>query len=174
MATQKLAISVAISAAVLVAALAQNSPEDYVGLHNAARSAAGARPVAWDDEMAREAGKRTERGCGLRSPDGAGYVNVPGHHRYGENLFQFHGSPEKAWNAGDALDAWTAPAAREYVQVVWPDSTKIGCARAICDHGRGVFISCNYEPAVNENFGRAALPYMCRFNISRCFNCTIC
>ncbi|XP_037463832.1 pathogenesis-related protein 1-like [Triticum dicoccoides] len=148
MATQKLAMAMAISAAVLAGALSQNSPEDYVRLHNAARGAAGAQPVAWDDEVAREAGKRTERGCGLRRPDGAGYDDEPRHHRYGENLFR--GPPEKAWNAGDALDAWTAPAAREYVQVVWPDSTKIGCARAVCGHGRGVFISCNYEPAGNE------------------------
>ncbi|KAF7099931.1 hypothetical protein CFC21_101507 [Triticum aestivum] len=172
MATQKLAMAMAISAAVLAGALSLNSPEDYVRLHNAARGAAGAQPVAWDDEVAREAGKRTERGCGLRRPDGAGYDDEPRHHRYGENLFR--GPPEKAWNAGDALDAWTAPAAREYVQVVWPDSTKIGCARAVCGHGRGVFISCNYEPAVNANLRRAVLPAMCRFNISRCFNCTIC
>ncbi|KAE8776238.1 Pathogenesis-related protein 1 [Hordeum vulgare] len=152
MATQKLAMAVAISAAVLAVALAQNSPEDYVRLHNAVRGAAGARPVAWDDEVAREAGKRTERGCGLRSPDGA-HDDGGRHHRYGENLSR--GPPEKAWNAGDALGAWTAPAAREYVQVVWPDSTKIGCARTVCGHRDGIFISCNYEPAGNDTMQKS-------------------
>uniref|UniRef100_A0ACD5ZFS1 Uncharacterized protein n=1 Tax=Avena sativa TaxID=4498 RepID=A0ACD5ZFS1_AVESA len=149
----------------MTAALGQSSPEDYVRLHNAARSAAGAGPVAWDAALAREAGKRADH-CELGSPDGRR------RHRHGENVF--HGPPEKADDAGAALDAWTAPAAREYVQVVWPSTTKIGCARAVCHDNRGVFISCSYEPAVNEKITRVVLPPNCRFNISRCFSCPIC
>jgi pathogenesis-related protein 1 len=145
MAIVLMAMSVAsLAARLTTAALGQSLPEDYVRLHNTARSAAGVGPVAWDDALAQEAGKSADH-CELPSRDG----HHRHRHRYGENLF--HGPPEKACDAGDALGAWTAPAAREYVQVVWPGSTKIGCARSICHDNRGVFISCNYEPAGNDN-----------------------
>jgi pathogenesis-related protein 1 len=36
-----------------------------------------------------------------------------------------------------------------YTQVVWRDSTSIGCARVVCDNNAGVFITCNYNPPGN-------------------------
>ena len=36
-----------------------------------------------------------------------------------------------------------------YTQVVWRDSTAIGCARVDCNNGGGVFITCNYNPPGN-------------------------
>jgi len=145
---KKLAIAMAICAASLASALtaatvAKNSPEDYVELHNAVRAVAGAGPVSWDGEAARHAAKRAATGCaaGLRSSRSAAVGGI-----YGENVFRGTGTPgRQAWAAGDAMRAWTAPAAREYVQVVWTGSDRVGCARAVCDVG--VVISCSYKPA---------------------------
>ncbi|KAL6862441.1 hypothetical protein ACP4OV_016782 [Aristida adscensionis] len=123
------------------AAVRQNSPEDYVELHNTARSAAGAGPVAWDGMVARHAGARAALGC--RGSGSAGPAATTG--GYGEVVFR--GPPGKASAAAaDALRAWTAPAAREHVQVVWPGSTKIGCASVVCGGDGGVVIVCSYEP----------------------------
>lgn len=142
-----LAIGMAICAMSLASAATatKTSPENYVELHNAARSAAGAGRVSWDAEAARHAAKRAAAGCaaGLRSMS----LPVVAGGGYGENVFR--GTPGKAWTAADAVRAWTAPAATEYVQLVWPASVRIGCARAACAGGRGVVISCSYKPAGN-------------------------
>ena len=103
---KKLIIAVAICAASLVSALtvaavAKNSPEYYVELHNAARSVAGAGPVSWDGVAARHAAKRAATGCaaGLRSSrsgDTVGGVD-------GENVFRGTGTlGRKAWAAAGA------------------------------------------------------------------------
>jgi pathogenesis-related protein 1 len=42
-----------------------------------------------------------------------------------------------------------------YTQVVWRTSTKIGCARVVCNNGATI-ISCNYSP--HGNFNRQS-PY---------------
>ncbi|CAN6203560.1 unnamed protein product [Urochloa humidicola] len=146
---QTLGIAVAICAAAAAssslattaaAITRKNSPGEYVELHNAARAAAGAGPVQWDAAAARHAGERAAAGCRNTSGAGAGG-------RYGENVFR--GAPGKGWewDAADAVRAWTAATAREHAQVVWPGSTKVGCARAVCGRdGGGVVISCSYKP----------------------------
>ncbi|XP_066334017.1 pathogenesis-related protein PRB1-2-like [Miscanthus floridulus] len=135
--------------ALTTAAVAKNSPEYYVELHNAARAVAGAGPVSWDGEAARHAAKRAATGCaaGLRSSRSGDTVGGV----YGENVFRGTGTPgRKAWAAADAMRAWTAPAATEYAQVVWPGSDRIGCAHAVCAGEGGVVISCSYKPAGKE------------------------
>jgi pathogenesis-related protein 1 len=138
-----LAIAVAIfataaSSSSLAAAAALD--DDYVALHNAARAAAGAGPVGWDHKAARRAAERATAACTGSGSWTTGGAATAG--RYGENVFR--GAPGKAWAAADAVRAWTAPEAREHAQVLWPGSTKVGCARAVCG---GVVISCSYQPA---------------------------
>jgi pathogenesis-related protein 1 len=85
-----------------------------------------------------------------------------GPNRYGENLFW--GSSGKDWTASDAVGAWVGEKPNynynsnscaagkvcgHYTQVVWRKSTAIGCARVVCNNGRGVFITCNYNPPGN-------------------------
>ncbi|KAL6660575.1 hypothetical protein ACP70R_001610 [Stipagrostis hirtigluma subsp. patula] len=155
---QKIAMAMAIWALSLASALLtttavvdQDSPNNYVELHNAVRAVAGAGAVAWDDELARRAGIRAAAGCGrsaaARSAAGG----------YGGNVF--HGPPGKACAAVDAVLAWTAEAAPENAQVVWPGSTKIGCARVVCGDNRGVIISCSYEPAVEGRVDEGSCSY---------------
>lgn len=162
--SQRLVAAVVIAVAVAMVAMAphgalgQNSPQDYVRLHNSARSAVGVGPVAWDATVAQYAQSYAEK----RKGDCA--LQHSGSKQYGENIYW--GSAGKAWSAADAVASWVAEKQRyhydsnscdpqeksrclHYTQVVWRKSTKIGCARVDCTGNRGVFITCNYEPKGN-------------------------
>ncbi|XBI08118.1 hypothetical protein VPH35_135902 [Triticum aestivum] len=137
MQTPKLAILLALAMAAAMAnpSQAQNSPQDYLSPHNAARAAVG-----------------RINDCKLQHSGGP----------YGENIFW--GSAGADWKAADAVNAWvgekkdydygsnTCAAGKvcgHYTQVVWRASTSIGCARVVCNNNLGVFITCNYEPRGN-------------------------
>ena len=136
---------------------AQNSPQDFVVLHNAARAAVGVGEVSWDDNVAAYAqnyAAQRQGDCALVHS-----TNSP----YGENLYR--GPAGKDWSASDAVGLWvsenkyyhhdtnscSAPVGEScghYTQVVWRDSTTIGCARVRCNNG-GIFIICSYNPRGN-------------------------
>ncbi|KQK20923.1 hypothetical protein BRADI_1g57580v3 [Brachypodium distachyon] len=135
---------------------AQNSPQDFLDPHNAARADVGVGPVTWDDTVAAYAQSYADsrRGdCQLVHSGGP----------YGENIYGGAGGGA-SWTAADAVAAWTAEkrfyhhdgnscdegqVCGHYTQVVWRDSTAVGCARVVCDSGDGLFIICNYNPPGN-------------------------
>ncbi|XP_037431575.1 pathogenesis-related protein 1-like [Triticum dicoccoides] len=152
----KLAVLLLLALASAMAVMAQNSQKDFVDVHNAARADVGVREVTWDDTVAAYAQSYAEqcRGdCKLihTSPGG----------RYGENLYGGDGFGTK-WTAADAVSSWAkekqdydhgsntcSAICGHYTQVVWRNSTAIGCARAVCASGNGVFIICSYSPPGN-------------------------
>ncbi|XP_031481783.1 pathogenesis-related protein PRB1-3-like [Nymphaea colorata] len=135
---------------------AQNSPQDYVAAHNAARAQVGVGPISWDDTVAAYAENYANQrigDCSMIHSGGNGG-------QYGENIFGGGGS---GWTAVDAVNSWvdeksnydynTNTCASEqmcghYTQVVWQNSVRLGCARVECNNG-GTFITCNYDPAGN-------------------------
>ncbi|TVU40949.1 hypothetical protein EJB05_14435, partial [Eragrostis curvula] len=150
--------ALALAAAVLAAPCsAQNSQQDYLDPHNAARSDVGVGPVSWDDTVAAYAqsyAAQRQGDCKLQHSGGP----------YGENLFW--GSAGGDWSAADAVGTWAGEkqfydhdsnsctagqVCGHYTQVVWRDSTAIGCARVVCDNNGGVFIICSYNPPGNFN-----------------------
>ena len=162
MASSKLAACLALAAFAAAAVLtapcaAQDSPQDFLDPHNAARSDVGVGAVSWDDAVAayaRSYAAQRRGDCALVHSGGP----------YGENIFW--GSAGADWSAADAVASWvsekrwydhgsnscSAPEGRScghYTQVVWRDSTAVGCARVVCDNGGGVFITCNYNPPGN-------------------------
>ncbi|MQL91533.1 hypothetical protein Taro_024141 [Colocasia esculenta] len=154
-------IVVMISCMVHIAG-AQNTPSDWVRLHNAARLTVGVPPVSWDNSVAAYASwyANQRRGdCQL--------VHSMG--RYGENLYKGWG---REFTAEDAMRSWVnerqyyncgsnscvpGKVCGHYTQVMWSSSTKIGCARVKCNNGQ-IFMTCNYSPPGNFNGQR---PYPC-------------
>ncbi|OVA05748.1 Allergen V5/Tpx-1-related [Macleaya cordata] len=130
---------------------AQNSPQDFLAPHNAARANVSVGPMTWDTTVAayaRDYANRRVGDCNL-TPSGG---------RYGENL---------AWSsadlpAGEAVKLWASQKefydygsnsckggeCRSYTQVVWRNSVRLGCASVTCRTG-GTFVICSYDPPGN-------------------------
>ncbi|XP_058081781.1 pathogenesis-related protein PRB1-2-like [Magnolia sinica] len=135
---------------------AQNSPQDFLAAHNAARAQVGVGPMTWDpsvEAFARNyANQRIIANCQLAHSGGP----------YGENIF---GGSGAEFTATDAVNSWvgekqdynydtntcaSGKECRHYTQVVWRNSVRLGCARVKCNSG-AIFITCNYDPRGNIN-----------------------
>ena len=133
---------------------AQDSPQDYLDAHNAARSAVSVPDLVWDDNVAAFAqnyANQRKGECQLVHSGG-------GDQGYGENLAGGTGD----LSATGAVAMWVNEKAnydynsnscaggecRHYTQVVWKNTVRLGCAKVICDNG-GTFIGCNYDPPGN-------------------------
>jgi pathogenesis-related protein 1 len=133
------------------------SPQDINAVtahHNKVRADVGVAPLKWSSDIAAYAQQWAEQlalsGCKMkhRSPNA-----------YGENLFQ---GTFGAYTAVDASKAWVtekkdyaggvltesnwAPAGH-YTQMVWRQTTRLGCGQAIC--GNTLIVACNYDPPGN-------------------------
>ncbi len=133
------------------------SPQDVDALlshHNKVRADVGVGPLAWSANLAGYAQQWAEQlaisGCRMkhRQPNA-----------YGENLFQ---GTFGAFTAVDAAKAWEtekkdyaggvltdanwAPSGH-YTQMVWRQTTQVGCGQAICNST--LIVACNYDPPGN-------------------------
>ncbi|GMI97549.1 hypothetical protein like AT4G25790 [Hibiscus trionum] len=134
---------------------------NYLGLitqflspHNAARASIGMPPLVWNLRMARYAqwyANQRRQDCDLRHSNGP----------YGENIFWGSGN---GWTPADAVASWVAESkwydhgsnscaggqeCGHYTQIVWSKTRGVGCAKVVCDGGKGVFMTCNYDPPGN-------------------------
>lgn len=121
--------------------------------HNAARTHVGVQALTWSDEVAatarRWAGELAANGCGLQhNPE----------QPYGENLYWTTAPVDGAqatasWvSEAEDYDAENHSCAQgkicgHYTQVVWANSTKLGCGMATC--GSTQVWVCNYDPPGN-------------------------
>ncbi|KAJ4823024.1 Pathoproteinsis- leaf protein 6 [Turnera subulata] len=131
---------------------AQNSPQDYLDAHNAARAQVGVANIVWDDTVAAYAQNYANSrisDCNLVHSGGP----------YGENLAKGSGT----FTGTAAVNLWVGekpnynytsnsclPGTQclHYTQVVWKNSVRLGCARVQCTTGWW-FVSCNYDPPGN-------------------------
>ncbi|XP_047093542.1 pathogenesis-related protein 1-like [Lolium rigidum] len=137
---------------------AQNTVQDMLDAHNTVRASVGVPPVVWDDTVATYADAFAEK----RRADCL-FEFSPLGRPYGENVFVGTGSE---WNYVDALNWWvaekqyydhatntcSAPPGKScdaYKQVVWRDTTAIGCQGLVCDGNAGVYVICDYSPPGN-------------------------
>ncbi|XP_057495385.1 basic form of pathogenesis-related protein 1-like [Actinidia eriantha] len=140
-----------MSLALVLPSHAQNSPQDYLNAHNAARAEVGVGAMTWDNTVAAYAQNYANsriNDCNLVHSSGP----------YGENIAKGSGS----FTGTAAVNLWVAEKPNydinsnscvggeclHYTQVVWRNSVRLGCARVQCTNGWW-FVTCNYDPPGN-------------------------
>uniref|UniRef100_A0A2N9GVV4 SCP domain-containing protein n=1 Tax=Fagus sylvatica TaxID=28930 RepID=A0A2N9GVV4_FAGSY len=109
---------------------AQDSKEDYLNAHNAARAEVGVPPLTWDDTVASYAQNYANQPVTMKGTDAVNmWVGEKPNYDYNSN----------SCVGGECL---------HYTQVVWRNSVRLGCAKVRCNNG-GTFIGCNYDPRGN-------------------------
>lgn len=129
-----------------------------LGYHNQARASVSVKPLVWSKKLAQQAAswsaKLAAKNCTMQRSKNP---------NYGENIFigaapESHGAvleAAKAWEsekinypAGTALDKASRSQAGEYTQMVWRNTTEIGCAKSVC--ANEWVVVCHYSPAGNK------------------------
>ncbi|XP_057788051.1 pathogenesis-related protein 1-like [Salvia miltiorrhiza] len=137
----------------IIPASGQNAAQDYVNAHNGPRSQVGVGPVSWNPTLATYAlnyANTMTGSCNLTHSTGP----------YGENLAKGSSS---SFTGVSAVNLWAAEKqyydhannccigtnqCLHYTQLVWHDSTQIGCARVRCNNG-WYFVICSYQQPGN-------------------------
>ncbi|KAF5200621.1 Pathogenesis-related protein [Thalictrum thalictroides] len=128
---------------------AQDSQQDYLNAHNAARGQVGVGGMTWDNNVAGFAQNYVNglaRGSCNMVHSGGPYLASSSGDMSGTDAVnmwvderQFYNEGTNSCNGGECL---------HYTQVVWRNSVRLGCAKARCNNG-GTIISCNYDPPGN-------------------------
>ncbi|PQM33133.1 pathogenesis-related protein 1 [Prunus yedoensis var. nudiflora] len=149
-----LALVCVLGSALLQSTHAQETPQDYLTPHNIARAAVNVGPLSWDEKLASYAQK-----IAIQRIDDCNLVRSGG--PYGENLAM--STDQRGLSGMDAVNLWVAEKADynyksnscadgkvcgHYTQVVWSNTTRVGCAKVWCNSG-GTLIGCNYDPPGN-------------------------
>ncbi|XP_047320399.1 pathogenesis-related protein PR-1-like [Impatiens glandulifera] len=127
----------------------------FLGPQNVARAALRLPPLTWSNKLQQYAeayANRRKGDCALiHSPENT----------YGENIFWGSGTD---WSPAQAVELWLSEKqyynyfsnsceqgqeCGHYTQIVWRNTKQVGCARVVCNGGKGVFMTCNYDPPGN-------------------------
>lgn len=126
---------------------------EFLFAHNIVRARVGEPPLEWDGRLAAYArawAKQRVGDCRLVHSNGP----------FGENIFW---AAQNNWRPRDVVKAWAdedkfydgrsntcepGQMCGHYTQIVWRDSTKVGCARVDCSNG-GLYAICVYNPPGN-------------------------
>lgn len=137
-----------------ISCLSQDDRTTFLTIHNEARAQVKVGPLSWDNKLESYAqdfantGKYS--GCIPRKrPEGS---------PYGENTAEGYGA-FTAWEAAGqwvgekdnydyASNSCVKEECKHYTQVVWRNSTRLGCASVLCGAG-WPFVVCEYDPPGN-------------------------
>jgi len=133
--------------------LSDQEIEDLITTHNKWRADVGVGKITWSDELSKVAAKWArelkKKGCAFEH---SGY-------KYGENLFT---GTSGYYDAKYVVNAWGSEKefysykkntckpgqmCGHYTQMVWKNTTKVGCAKIVCD-GMETWV-CEYDPPGN-------------------------
>ncbi|KAD5317937.1 hypothetical protein E3N88_17883 [Mikania micrantha] len=146
-------ISFLISLAMLPITHAQNSQQDYLDAHNAARAQVGVGNMVWNTTVAAYAQSYANQRIG-----DCNMVHSGG--PYGENLAEGSGTftgtvavnlwvNEKTYYDYTTNTCASGHGCGHYTQVVWRNSVQLGCARVQCTNNGWWFVICSYYPPGN-------------------------
>lgn len=126
---------------------------EFLAAHNKVRASVNEPPLKWDSALARYARRfASKRAVDCRMLHSYG--------PYGENIFW---GEKDAWTPAQVVGSWVSEnqyydktnnvcvagqMCGHYTQVVWVDSTRIGCAMVTCLNG-GMYSMCIYDPPGN-------------------------
>ncbi|EOA36766.1 hypothetical protein CARUB_v10012656mg [Capsella rubella] len=126
---------------------------EFLFAHNVVRARVGEPPLQWDGRLAAYArawANQRVGDCRLVHSNGP----------YGENIFW---ASQNTWRPRNVVKVWADEnrfydvnanscephqMCGHYTQIVWRDSTKVGCASVDCSNG-GVYAICVYNPPGN-------------------------
>lgn len=129
--------------------------KEMVNRHNYHRAMVGVPDLKWSNELASYAqawaNHLAKSGCDMEHRDAD---------EYGENLFWGYGgdytptyvsdswaSEKKYWKGG-TIKMRNFSKVGHYTQMIWHNTTEVGCGKAVCRDG-SVMIVCNYNPPGN-------------------------
>ncbi|XP_054779256.1 pathogenesis-related leaf protein 4-like [Prosopis cineraria] len=130
---------------------AQNTPQDFLQVHNEARDEVGVGPLYWNETLesyAQNYANERSYDCNLEHSGGP----------FGENIAEGYDDMK----GSDAVKFWLTEKPNydyhsnscvndeclHYTQIIWRDSHHLGCARAKCANG-WMFVICSYDPPGN-------------------------
>ena len=138
--------------------LSNQQRQEFLEVHNQWRAEVGTNPLKWSDELtkyAEEWAMQLTKKCQMehRPTDGK-WKRI-----YGENIYWIStdsASPKHAVDSwGSEIQYYKKPVPIKspnkyghYTQMVWKNTTEVGCAFAICKSG-GTIVVCNYDPPGN-------------------------
>jgi len=131
-----------------------DSDNDFLLAHNVIRAAHGVDPLTWSSSLADSAGIWANT-CQFKHSDGALRSEL-----YGENIVAATG-PFSNIAAVETFVQDAAPfnvfnpAYTDFTQLIWKDTTQVGCAMSECDGifnpllGKAKLVVCLYDPVGN-------------------------
>lgn len=130
-----------------------SNAHEFVLAHNKVRLGLGEPPLKWDKNLARY----SRRFAAKRAAD---CKMLHSYGPYGENIFW---GAQAAWSPSQVVDSWVGEGkfydathnscaqgqmCGHYTQIVWRDTTRVGCAWVTCLNG-GMYAICSYDPPGN-------------------------
>jgi pathogenesis-related protein 1 len=138
----------------------------FLQLHNNYRAKSGAGPLRWSDDLAAGAQawvdhQKTQEDCQMTHPNSEDEKNkYLNNNTWGQNLAHFvgsTGSPEACFQGWGPRECPSySPTLQgtqgtgHYTQMVWKDTTEVGCAKSTC--GDTTLWACDYNPSGNVRY----------------------
>ena len=150
-----------------MASLSADEPSDFAGTteaHNVWRHRVGIDPLRWDEDIADHAQEWADHlastnNCGLQHSSNEDRRDVAGFSSLGQNLAGGGGglngvsstnlwaSERSDYDFGTAISGSNFQAFGHYTQIVWENTTALGCGMATC--GGSTVVVCEYGTAGN-------------------------